>query len=105
MFLVAHAIELALKAYLRDQRLTVKELQRMSHDLSDCWRVATDNGIGAHVTLTQEELGILRLIGDLHASTQLRYIRTGFKDLPVFGPLEQLARKLLDVICPLVGYR
>ncbi len=105
MFLVAHSIELALKAYLRDQGLTVEELERIGHDLCECWRVATDNGIEAHVALTQEELGVLGLISDLHASTQLRYIQTGYKQFPVFGPLQVLAEKLLDAICPLVGYQ
>ena len=105
MFLVAHSIELALKAYLRHKGFTVQQLQNMGHDLTECWRVATTEGIEGHITLTQEELGVLGLISHLHVSTQLRYIETGFKTYPVFGPLESLARKLLDAICPLVGYR
>ena len=105
MFLVAHSIELALKAYLRYQGFTVKDLQKIGHNLNDCWQTATENGIESHVALTQEELGIIGLISDLHASTQLRYISTGYKQFPVFGPLQEVTGKLLDVICPLVGYR
>lgn len=105
MFLVAHSIELALKAYLRHQGFSVNDLRRQGHCLSECWRLATERGVEDHVQLTREDLGILALISDLHASTQLRYIQTGFKEFPVFGPLEELAQKLLDAICPLVGYR
>lgn len=105
MFLVAHSIELVLKSYLRYKGFSVDELKKQSHRLDDCWRVASDNGIKDHVTLEDSELGVLSLISDLHASTELRYIQTGFKTFPVFGPLQELTVKLLDGICPLVGYR
>ena len=105
MFLVAHSIELALKAYLRDQGLSVDDLRERGHRLEECWQLAIKHGVEDHVQLTKEDLSVLQLISDLHASTELRYIQTGFKRLPVFGPLQQLARKLLDTICPLVGYR
>ncbi len=105
MFLVAQSIELALKAYLRAEGLSVDQLLMIGHNLVECWRAATDNGIEAHVALTKDDLEVLALISDLHTSTQLRYIQTGFKRFPVFGPLEELAKKLLDVICPMVGYR
>lgn len=105
MFLVAHSMELALKAYLRHRGFTVKQITGIGHDLIKCWQAAVENGIEDHVELTEEDLGILGLINNLHASTQLRYIQTGFKEYPVFGPLEKVASKLLDAICPLVGYR
>lgn len=105
MLLVPHSIELALKAYLRHQGFTVKGLKRIGHDLNDCWKVATDNEIEDHVSLSQEERSTLSLISDLHMSTQLRYIQTVFKTYPVFGPLQDVTNKLLDAICPLVGYR
>ena len=105
MFLVAHSIELALKSYLRFMNYTVDDLKRLSHHLDECWEVAKENGIEQYITLTEEDLGVLSLISSLHASTELRYIQTGFKTFPVFGPLQVLTEKLLDSICPLVGYR
>jgi len=95
----------ALKAYLRNREFSVDELRKRGHRLDECWQLAIEYGVEDHVQLTQEEEGVLELISDLHPSTQLRYIQTGFKQFPVFGPLEELARKLLDAICPLVGYR
>ena len=105
MFLVAHSIELVLKAYLRNQGLSVDELQKIGHRLVECWQSAIENGVEDHVQLTQDDVKVLELISDLHVSTELRYIKTGFKEFPVFGPLQVLAEKLLDAICPLVGYR
>ena len=66
--------------------------------------MAVEKGIENHVSLTAEDLEVLEVISELHASTQLRYIETGCRQFPVFGPLDTLARKLLDAICPLVGY-
>ena len=105
MFLIAHSIELALKAYLRYAGTSLDDLKKLSHNLCECWLKAIDSGIEKYVTLTKEDLGVLKIISDLHTSTELRYIRTGFKRFPVFSSLEVLARKLLDVICPLVGYK
>ncbi len=105
MFLVAHSIELALKAYLRDRGLSLDELRERGHRLDECWKLAIEHGVEDLVQLTQDDVGVLKTINDLHASTQLRYIQTGFTQFPVFGPLQELARKLLDAICPFVGYR
>ena len=103
--LVAHAIELVLKAYLRHCGQSVRDIKQLSHGLVRCWEKAVDLGLNNHVTLTDQELEILRLICHLHASTQLRYIQIGCKEVPVYGPLQQLAEKLLDAICPVVSYR
>lgn len=105
MFLTAHAIELGLKAYLRYRGYSLKQLKTQGHNLAELWREAVTVNIATHVVLTEEEVGILHLINELHMSTELRYIRTGPKTVPVFGPLSQLTTKLLDKICPLVGYR
>ncbi len=105
MFLVAHSIELVLKAYLRTRGLSVGELRKRGHNLVECWQWAIEHGVEDHVQLTPVDMEVLELISDLHVSTQLRYIETGFKQFPVFGPLEVLAKKLLETICPLVGYR
>ena len=105
MFLVAHSVELALKSYLRYRGATLAEIKGLSHNLLDCWQEAVEKGIEEVVNLSEDDLHVLGLISDLHASTELRYIQTGFKHFPVFGPLETMARKILDAVCPLVGYR
>jgi len=105
MFLVAHSIELALKAYLLFKGQSIINIKNLSHRLDDCWATATKQDIESHVKLTEDEMEVLKLISNLHASTELRYIKSGFKNFPVFGPLQNLAEKLLNVICPLVGYK
>jgi hypothetical protein len=105
MFLIAHAIELALKAYLRWKGVDLGGLKKVRHNLEACWAAACEHGVTEHVSLTDEELGILRLISDLHSSTELRYIQTGYKQFPVFGPLQQMSAKVLNTICPLVGFK
>jgi HEPN domain-containing protein len=103
MFLIAHSLELALKAYLfhRGQ----KNLKSHGHDLSKLWRVCQQNGIHQLVHLNPDEWNLLQLISRLHVSTELRYIDTGYKTFPVYGPLEQLTEKILNAVCPAVGYR
>jgi hypothetical protein len=105
MFLVAHSIELALKAYIMFTGKSLDDIKKLSHKLIDCWEAAKKENIEALVTLSDNEIEVLNLINDLHVSTELRYIKTGFKNFPVFGPLHQLAKKLLDAICPRVGYK
>lgn len=105
MFLVAHAVELALKAYLLHSGKTLDDIKRAGHDLIKCWELGSAVGFQTHVPLDTSDLDLLRLLNKLHVSTEMRYIQTGAKELPVFGPLRQLAAKILDGICPLVGYK
>lgn len=105
MFLIAHATELALKAYLRWKGVDLEGLKRVGHNLEACWAAAREHGVTEHITLSDEELGILGLISDLHSSTELRYIQTGYKQFPVFGPLQQMSDKVLNTVCPLVRYK
>ena len=105
MFLVAHSIELALKAYLKHTGMSLDKIIKLGHNLVKCWNKAKERGVGELVELTEEDLGVLGLINDLHVSTELRYIQTGFKQFPVFGPLQVVTEKILDGICPTVGYK
>lgn len=104
MFLVAHSIELVLKSHLIFKDTTEKELQKLGHSLGNCWSAVVTKDVAMLGVLDQTDLQVLELISKLHVSTELRYIRTGWKDFPAFGPLQTLADKLLDSICPIVGY-
>lgn len=105
MFLVAHAIELALKSYLLYSGKTLDDIKKAGHDLIHCWELGSTMGIQTHVPLDSSDLELLRLLNKLHLSTEMRYIQTGTKELPVFGPLQQLTDKILNGICPLAGYK
>lgn len=105
MFLVAHAVELALKAYILWSDGEKSNLKKYGHDLQICWNEAVKRDVTAHVSLTAQDLAILQLLSDLHISTELRYIQTGPKQLPTFGSLEELCERLLHGISPVVGWR
>lgn len=105
MFLVAHSMELALKAYLLYSGMPLKQVVALGHDLIVAWQYALDNNVTVHIELTEEDIDILKLINSLHISTELRYIKIGFKQFPIFGPLQHVAEKILNGVCPLVGYR
>jgi hypothetical protein len=77
MFLVAHSIELALKSYLRHKGQSLEDLRSVGHNLMACWTACDTIGIAEIVDLDAKELDVLRLIADLHVSTELRYIQTG----------------------------
>ena len=105
MFLIAHSIELILKSYLRHQGVSLSDIRKKGHELVKCWEYSVAKGLTEHIQLTDDDIDVLRLISDLHASTELRYIKTGYKQFPVFGPLSTLADDLIVIICPLVGFR
>lgn len=105
LFLVAHSIELGLKAYLRHRGFSLKKTINLGHNLKKCWWEAVEQGVREHVELTEADLENLGLISELHSSGVLRYIQIGSKTYPVFGPLQELTEKILDGICPLVGYK
>jgi hypothetical protein len=104
MFLVAHSMELILKSYLRHHGLTLNQIKTLSHGLTGCFEKAREHAIEKCVHLDEGEEALLNLISELHVSTELRYIKTGPKELPVFGPMSSLATKLLKGIHPIVGY-
>lgn len=105
MFLVSHSMELILKSYLRENGYTLNDLRKLSHGIFGCFEAANKVGLSDFLELDEGEISLLQLISKLHASTELRYIKTGYKELPVFGPMASLAEKLLKNISPLVGWQ
>jgi hypothetical protein len=103
MHLMAHSIELGLKAYLRHSGFTVNDIKALGHNLVVCWQKAVEKGVKDSVDLTEVDLEILGIISELHVSTELRYIKVGAKTLPVFGPLTILAEKILKGVCEPIG--
>ena len=107
MYLVGHSIELCLKSYLAFHGVSLKKFRskKYGHDLERCYKKAKELGLNAHVTLNDGELHAFAVLNDLYSTKQLNYIVTGAKQFPVFGPIETVCRKLLDGICPVVGYK
>lgn len=103
-YLVGHATELALKAYLLSTGRPLKSLRALGHDLVECHTAAIDDGLAAYVALTPEELEALELLNVLYASKQLNYIVTGAKRLSYFKYNSSAAVKLANAVAQLVGF-
>ena len=96
-----------LKSYLLFQGVPLSDLRtkKYGHDLGKCLKKAKELGLNAYVKLDNGELRVLAVLNELYSTKQLNDIVTGEKEFPVFGLIESVNTKLLDVICPLVGYR
>lgn len=107
MYLVGHSIELCLKSYLAFRGVPLRDFRskKYGHNLMKCLKKAKELGLNEHVTLDDGEQRALAVLNELYSTKQLNYIVTGAKEFPVFGPIQTVNAKLLDAICPLVGYR
>jgi hypothetical protein len=106
-FLIAHALELTLKSYLRHQGLTVKQIssRALGHNLNALYSKSMVLGLGNHYTASQEDSDALNLLDALNQDHQLRYIKTGSKQFPLWSIVEPFAVKLHQAVGPLVGYK
>lgn len=105
LYLAGHAIELALKAYLRHHGHTLKQLRNLGHDLHACYRKAKELNIhDIHKPHTAEE-GALELLNNLYAAKELEYIRTGMKHFPEFSLVSRFAVTLHNAVANHVGFR
>jgi hypothetical protein len=94
-FLLCHAIELYLKAYLRGDGSTVAALKKIGHRLADLAKSATDTGL----RLEPEQSEILSHVDDAGVAIEARYIVTGFKNRPTNEALSSVAEQLDRTVC------
>jgi hypothetical protein len=106
-FLAYHGIELTLKAYLRYRGVSIRDLsgKRYGHDLKACYRKAKELQLLDHFHEHEDDVLALRLLMDLNAQHQLRYIKVGFKQFPSWAIVEPLAIRLHQAVAPLVDAR
>ncbi len=104
MYMAGHSIELILKAYLIHYGVEEGKLKGIGHDLEKCHKKAKDFSLSDIVKLDSDDIEVLQVLNTLYKSKELNYLRKGVKTFPVFGPLQTLCKKLLDNICPVVGY-
>jgi hypothetical protein len=96
-YLIGHAIELTLKAYLLQQGMALEDIRKypLGHSLTGCFEAAEQRGMHQHFQLTDDDRDVLRTLDHLYSSKQLEYIETGSKEVPVFGPLTDLGLRLV----------
>ena len=102
-FLVGHAIELALKAFLLHQGETENFIRReLGHDLWECLAAAEKCDFGRHVALTEDDKATLEIFNTVYAAKDLEYIETGYRTLIPLSPLQRLARDFLRAVVGVV---
>jgi len=92
-FLYAHAVEFALKAYLRSKDLPIQDIEAHEHRLSPLMAACRERGLKEpdHIEKIGSAAIALLELGD----TDARYVRTGFKRRPDLPALRLFAEWLL----------
>jgi hypothetical protein len=105
-FLASHGIELTLKAYLRHNDISVRELssKRYGHDLRTCYRKAKELRLLERFAEDERDVRAMDMLVELNRGHGLRYIRTGYKQFPSWAIVEPLAVRLHQAVAPVVGY-
>jgi hypothetical protein len=105
MFLAGQSIELSLKAFLLAKGVDLRALRlQYGHKLSASLQKAQELGLANIVALSNEDESAIAVLDPLYSSKQLQYVVTGMKTFPIFGPLEEAARKLLEAVATFVEY-
>lgn len=96
-YLLGHAIELALKSFLRAKGKSLDELKGkgLRHDLSAALKQAEAFDLRAYVDLSTEQKAAIRVLSVYYVDKEFEYIVTGFKLLPTLEILQECAKALI----------
>ena len=96
-YLLGHATELTLKAFLLANGIAVHDLKKkIGHDLEKAFDRAVEFNLSKHVTVTLEEEKSLRLLNTTYRPKEHEYVVTGFRELPRPALIVSLVEKVLD---------
>jgi hypothetical protein len=89
-FLYVHAIELYLKAYLRDRGKTVQDLYKLGHSL----KALSDEYELTGGTLTQKDKWVIEMLSLNKTNRSARYIQTGYCSKATVPDIQETASNL-----------
>jgi len=92
----AHAIELALKAYLFGAGLSEKKLRDLGHDLEEVFREAEGLGLENIIELKDVDIEVIKMINPYYCSKELEYYKRGIMRLPELGYMHSTAEILIQ---------
>src|SRR3972149_10301169 len=97
-YLLGHAIELALKSFLRAKGKSLDELkgERLRHDLSAALKQAEALDLRAYVALRPDQEAAIQILSSYYKDKEIEYIVTGFKELPTLEILQECANTLIS---------
>ena len=97
-YLYCHAIELALKAYLRGTGASITDLKRIGHDLTKAYKTALRIGLKDICELIPEQVEAIILVNPIYSKKEFEYIKVGAKTLPNINVLQGTAGSLIYAI-------
>jgi hypothetical protein len=100
-YLVSHSIELALKAFLRGNGVSLEDLKnqrKFGHDLEKVFNKCIQLGLESFLPITEKDKFAIITINDYYKTKELEYIVTGFKRYPKMELLTSFNARLLDSI-------
>jgi hypothetical protein len=109
-FLVGHAIELALKAFLLARGSTVSQLRSRAygHSLIALLAEARRRKLGKLVKLSRDELAAIHVLNQMYAAKEFEYVVNGVRGLPHYfvahSTASRLCRGLRDHCVRLASY-
>ena len=107
-YLVSHSIELALKAFLRGNGVSLDELKnqkKLGHDLEKILDRAVQLGLGTFLSITEKDKFAIIAINDYYKGKELEYIVTGYKQFPKIELLTSFSGRLLETIRQFCSHR
>lgn len=96
--LVAHALELALKAYLRSRGATMGGLKKAGHNLPKLYDDTMKKGLGALWPPAADLLATLQILESANDRQALRYIVTGMTCRPDWTGVNGQAEGLINAL-------
>lgn len=104
-YLTGHSIELFLKSFLLDNGIPLEELKfKLGHNLDDCLEQCKVYGLYDLVDINEEDESVLNVLNALYSNKEFEYFTAGYKEFPIYGPLQVLTSKLKPTICKHVGF-
>jgi len=97
-YLICHAIELALKAFLRGSGATLTDLRQLGHDLNKCFDRALSYNLLSYCGLSVNQQTAIKMMAEYYGAKELEYIVTGFKRFPEIEVLLSASATILDGI-------
>ena len=97
-FLLAHSLELALKAYLATRNMLKNDIKDLRHKLPKIWRKCKEYGIPETTQLPQ----LVELINEMNREHDFRYPIGYALTLPPSADCQRIMRSLIQTLEPLV---
>lgn len=103
-YLYSHALELTLKAFLRESGVPSEELskRKFGHNLINIWTECVARGMALDVPTQLEVIAVGKALAPYAASYEFRYVQTGAKTLPTLDAVRKAVEMLHAAVSPIV---